>query len=297
MLRVSGNDLREEFKKLIQDFSNCQKLKSDSNLFKADATVSFSPSKIQSDLAIKFQELLGYFGSSKQSEIDFQFQKTSHNLLAFADLLTQFESKHTAFEIQQKVTASDFNMLAVLGLESRELCHSRLLVWLLDWNRKRFGTHAQGSLGFRIFLETLGLETQYASDRYFVHIEKSGKLSRIDLEIGQRGKFLIWIENKIWAQEGCDQTNRELRDLRARAEELGIDPNSPNVIGLFLTPDGRPPACPFFGAITWHSIAEVLLKFAGLVEPIYVRQFAEHYADIIRTRIIPDYAIGEDESE
>ena len=34
---------------------------------------------------------------------------------------------------------------------------------------------------------------------------------RIDIEVAHPGKFVIYIENKIWAGEGDDETNREWR--------------------------------------------------------------------------------------
>jgi len=33
--------------------------------------------------------------------------------------------------------------------------------------------------------------------------------ARADIEIAARGKFIVHIENKIWSEEGEDQTHRE----------------------------------------------------------------------------------------
>ena len=71
----------------------------------------------------------------------------------------------------------------------------------------------EGSLGFRFFLEEFGLPVKYADGKYRVRREVSGDESRIDVEVAERRKFVIHIENKIWSAEGDDETNREWRDL------------------------------------------------------------------------------------
>ena len=127
----------------------------------------------------------------------------------------------------QRALADDFNLFAVMDLEHDEATHSKILAWLLD-RRIMHGTHAQGSLFFRLFLEELrtdlGIEpsqiTHYAEQLYWVSPEVSGDKSRVDIEIAAYGQFVIHIENKIAAIEGPEQTKREWEDLETRRRQL-----------------------------------------------------------------------------
>ena len=57
-------------------------------------------------------------------------------------------------------------------------------------------------------------EAAYADEPdYWVRTESSGNEARVDIEIAARGKFIIYVENKTYAVEGDDQTNREWRSL------------------------------------------------------------------------------------
>jgi hypothetical protein len=147
----------------------------------------------------------------------------------------------------QRAFADDFNLFAVMDVEHDEATHSKILAWLLD-RRIMHGTHAQGSLFFRLFLEELGTDlgiqpaqiTRYAEQLYWVGREVSGDKSRVDIEIAAYGQFVIHIENKITAIEGPEQTKREWDDLESRSKELGAIPTS-DVHGVFLTLEGDQP--------------------------------------------------------
>lgn len=116
---------------------------------------------------------------------------------AFEHLLTGYRSAVAQWSREQKSTAKDFNLLEVMNLTKDEICHSMLLAWLLDRDIRRFGTHAQGSLGFRLFLEECGLPVGYATANYDVRREVAGDQSRIDVRVEARGRFIVDIENKI----------------------------------------------------------------------------------------------------
>ncbi len=141
--------------------------------------------------------------------------------------------------LQQEQVADDFNLLEVMDLTGKETRHSMVLAWLLDHDMRKLGTHAQGNLGFRLFLSELGLPIDYADCVYWVRREVSGHESIVDVEVACRGRFLIHIENKIWSGEGSEQTNREWADLRRRAAELKV--GAPYVHALYLTPHGARP--------------------------------------------------------
>jgi hypothetical protein len=153
-----------------------------------------------------------------------------------------------------------------------------------------YGTHAQGGLGFRLFLEELKLPVEYADTRYWVKRELSGEESRVDIEIAAQGEFLIHIENKIWSGEGEDQTDREWSDMQRRAESLGILPRerSGGVHGFFLTPEGIGAINTNFQSVSWRQIARVLDRFAAEALPPDVKLFASHYARTLRRFIIEE---------
>jgi hypothetical protein len=203
-------------------------------------------------------------------------------------LLPGFLAERKKWAEVQRKSADDFNFFQVMGLEGDEACHSTLLAWLLAHRIER-GTHAQGNLGFRLFLEELSRELQkqegvdvtvYADADYWVDCEVRGDEARVDIEIAAQPKFLIHIENKIYSAEGDDQTNREWRDLEVRRKALAVPENQCHA--LFLTLDGTNAQNDQFRPIRWGRIARILGKFADRAEPPEVKLFAGHYARAIR---------------
>jgi hypothetical protein len=197
-------------------------------------------------------------------------------------LLHIHKDEHRRWEDAQKSTADDFNLFRVLDIEHKELIHSKLLAWLLD-PRIEHGNHAQGNLGFRLFLEEFQPELdptaklqieRYAHGKYRVRREVSSDESRVDIEVVESGKFIIHIENKILSLEGDVQTKREWRDLNKRAE--------PNHHAIFLTLDGRKADEEKFRPVGWSRIARVLDNFAEKAQPPVVKLFARHYAEALR---------------
>jgi hypothetical protein len=205
----------------------------------------------------------------------------------FNGLLTGYTTAFENYRRKQEDRADDFNLLDVLQLMHKEIRHSMVLAWLLDHDFRRLGTHAQGSLGFRLFLSEMGMPTSFADCGYVVRREVSGDEAIVDIEVSCRNRFLIQKENKIWSSEGDDQTNREWADLQRRAAELGLADASPESLhALFLSPNGTKPANPRFVAVRWSRIARVLEHFAELAKPVDVRLFAAHYARALRRFIV-----------
>jgi len=200
------------------------------------------------------------------------------NKLRFTQLLNEYEPACERWRQNQEATADDFNLLDVMNLAGDELRHSMLLAWLLDHRLNDYGTHAQGSLGFRLFLEEFKLPVAWARKPYSVYREVSGVRSRIDVRIQAPGSFIIDIENKIWSDEGDDQTNHEWKDLQDKAGELKIA----NVHAFFLTPDGRKAENANFEPVKWKQIAHLLELFAVEAKPPEVKLFARHYADALQ---------------
>ena len=109
-------------------------------------------------------------------------------------LLEDFNERLDGWREEQKSRADDFNVLRTMRLSRRELCHSDILAWLLDPH----GSHAQGNIGFRLFLKQMNLPEEFASKNYRVIRELSGEESQLDIVIEAEGKFIIGIENKIF---------------------------------------------------------------------------------------------------
>jgi len=230
------------------------------------------------------------FLSDFEREFDLAEKQDQQSL---SKCLTDYEAVEERWRSQQKETADGFNVLEALDLTNNELRHSMLVAWLLNRDVRGRGSHAQGSLGFRLFLEECGgrfgnrrMNTRYADMQYHVRREVAGDESRVDIRIESPGSLLVDIENKISSGEGEDQTGREWRDLHALASRLHVPESA--VHAFFLTPDGRPAADPHFKPISYELIARVLDRFAEEARPPDVRLFARHYAEALRKHVISE---------
>lgn len=221
----------------------------------------------------------------------------------FETRLKGYLESRAAWAESQKAFADDFNLFSVMGVEYNEVRHSKLLAWLLD-RRIDHGTHAQGNLGFRLFLEELqqdlGFDLDYANKPYWVACEVSGDKSRVDIEIAARGEFVIHIENKILSAEGVEQTDREWKDLENRRKELGVREASAHAI--FLTLSGGKPKSNHFRSVGWHRVAGIVERFAAQAQAPEVHLFACHYTKAIRSLVIssrlkPNKKEAEDDEE
>jgi hypothetical protein len=216
-------------------------------------------------------------------------------------LLQAFEGVHTVWERRQVSVAEDFNILRTMRLSRKELCHSNILAWLLDHSLNAYGTHAQGSRGFRLFLQRVGLPPSLAAANYRVDREVSVKYARLDIRIEPAGQFVIGIENKVGAKEmmgledGEDQTRREWDDLKRRGKELRVP--SKCIRAFFLTPDNEPPQSRNFTAISWRLVADVFEEFAAKAKPPMVRLFAQHYAETLRRDVVVETETQDEENE
>ena len=218
---------------------------------------------------------------------------------AFSGILCGFQSAYDTWRRRQASVAEDFNILDVMRITNKEVYHSKILAWLLDHDLRRYGTHAQGKLGFELFLDAVRLPLCYAEADYWVRPEVANDESRVDLEIGARGAFLIHIENKIKAPEGEMQTRREWADLTRRAATLGVETSGPKraTHAFFLTPEGRSAQNPKFAQLSWATVASILEGFAHKALPPDVRLFSAHYARALRTFVVRELGPEEHEDE
>jgi len=228
----------------------------------------------------QLKSLLNTFAEISQKLHETEQEAIPEDKLRFKHVLDKYQLARDTWTKNQEAIAEDFNFLDVINLTMDEVRHSMLLAWLLDHRLYEYGTHAQRSLGFRLFLEEFGLPVAWAQTEYSVFREESGESSRIDVRILARGSFIIDIENKIGADEGYKQTFREWDDLQAKAKELNIA--NANVHAFFLTTDGRAPTNKNFQPVKWERIACILEKFAQHAQPEEVKLFARHYAKALK---------------
>lgn len=229
--------------------------------------------------------LLDNFREVRRRTSENDREKASERSDRFRRLMTGHAAALLEYRRQQEARADDFNLLEVLAITYKEIRHSMVLEWLLDhdlWNR---GTHAQGRLGFRLFLRNTGLPERYAECRYRVRREVRGIDAIVDIEVACPGQFLIHIENKIHSGEGTDQTVREWEDVKRRAVSLGVNVSSA-VHALYLSPRGVRPLSQNFRAVRWGRVVRALEQFSEQAKPVDVRLFAAHYARALRRFIV-----------
>jgi hypothetical protein len=256
--------MRELFSRLLKNHS----------VFAARARHSRAP------LAARFFSLLEQFREHRARADRLELAQAIDVHKHVTDLLAGYLKSVEIYRQRQESVAEDFNIFEVMQLTGKEVRHSMVLTWLLDRSLGKFGTHAQGNLGFRLFLNEFGLPAKYADANYWVRREVASDESIVDVEVACRGQFIIHIENKIWSSEGTDQTDREWRDLQRRAQDLELGDNQ--VYALFLSPHGTKPANVNFRPIPWGRIVHILEKFAELAKPFDVKLFAQHYARTLR---------------
>ena len=261
---AAGIHMRDRFAQLLHDFS----------MHAARSDVSFTALKTQ------ISTLLKQFGEHRDRAIALERAQAAYDREHICALLVGYNETVERYRRQQEEVADDFNLLDVMQLTGKEIRHSMVLAWLLDHDLRKLGTHAQGDLGFRLFLHEFRLPIDYADCKYRVGREVAGDESIVDIEVACRDRFLIHIENKIWSPEGTDQTDREWSDLQRRAAALNV--SAPHVHGLFLTPHGMKPAKANFQAISWGGVVRVLEAFADRAKPLDVKLFTAHYGRALR---------------
>jgi hypothetical protein len=243
----------------------------------------------------RFGELLDGFVECRTRADEKERQRAAVDHERFSDLLTGYGEVMERHRQRQEQFADEFNLLDVMKLTTKEVRHSMVLAWLLDHDLRKLGTHAQGSLGLRLFLSEFGLPAHYADCNYWVRREVAGDDSIVDVEVACRGQFIIHIENKIWSHEGTDQTDREWLDLRRRAADLAVADRY--VHALYLAPHGAEPRNRNFKAIPWGRVVRVLEAFADRAKPPDVKLFARHYARGLRRFIVTQEMGEEDNAE
>jgi hypothetical protein len=148
----------------------------------------------------RIRTLLKQFGEHRDRANKLEQVQAADDRHQIHALLDGYNETVESYRQKQEQVADDFNLLEVMRLTGKEIRHSMVLAWLLDHDMRRLGTHAQGNLGFRLFLsefKDFHLPLAYADCKYWVRREVAGDESIVDIEVACRGRFLIHIENKI----------------------------------------------------------------------------------------------------
>lgn len=143
-----------------------------------------------------------------------------------------------------------FDVFRALGVEHREVYHSRFLAYLLSPHE----LHDQQDHFLRLFTRRLSIPVDHLSLRHAtVYTEYcAGDLGRLDVFIELERSIVIAIENKIYAGEGDQQIPRYKQFLSSRFGE--------GAHLLFLTPSGRPPTAGSALLMSYRDLAQFIAQ-------------------------------------
>lgn len=188
-------------------------------------------------------------------------------------------------------SSGSVNFLELIGQESRELTHSKMIASLLDPN----GVHGQGTLFLRLFVDTFlpGKLEDFDFESAKVEIEKDcGKIGfdefdnaiggRIDIYIEDVNNNVIAIENKIYALDQPNQLGRYFQAIRtSKSYEiiyLTLDGHEPSMASARGTTRSHLNRCSYHEhVIQWLNKSLSLIK-----EDSNLRFILEQYISVLR---------------
>jgi hypothetical protein len=205
----------------------------------------------------------------------------------FSRLKTSVTSIKTEAEEQNRLLASSFNIFRLLGVTHKEaIVHSALIANLLNPE----GAHAQKHLFLDNFLrmcasrfDDFPLPTgDITSSRWVVEKEKVTPFGCMDLVISCPAlRFLLVIENKIWASEQPDQLKRYCDWMESKKDRFA------NQALFYLTPGGDKPhtsADSHCFTLSYHDDISAWLDACLVhVKAPRVRETIVQYLEIIKT--------------
>ena len=186
--------------------------------------------------------------------------------------------KELQLAVRETNSPDAFSILDVLGIGADEVRHSSILAWLIN-PRSR---HGRGTEYLGAFLEAASISVDEDVLRDCrVLTEYPGQESIVDIMVCARGRFLLYVENKILSPEGPDQLNREHRDLLRLADALRIP--LPGIHGVFLTPTGLLPTTgdrQFWKPLSYDTLAD---RFEMVASPIGSTKLGILAMDLVET--------------
>ena len=189
------------------------------------------------------------------------------------------------------VETADFNVFRVLRLARKEvITHTPFLANLLNPR----GTHAQGDLFLRLFLDRLRAKQAHLpaprpKARWLVLTEQVTELGNFDIRLWSHDlRCQIVIENKIGAGDQEDQLARYWKKMMKHTAQFDFP------VLVYLTPSEREPQqtkepLPPYTNLTYHEDICTLLESAlseSALPPIQsprLQHTLEQYLEIVRT--------------
>ena len=182
--------------------------------------------------------------------------------------------------------APNFNVFRVLRLERKELItHSPFLANLLN----PAGTHAQGDLFLRLFIERLvqkqaRLPASIAGGRWFVRQEQVTDSGNLDIHLWSHPlRCQIVIENKIGAADQDDQLPRYWNHMQTQRGQFDFQQL------VYLTPQPRVPAVtgkplpPYINLTYRDDICALLRAALAVIHSPRLQSSLEQYLEVTAT--------------
>ncbi len=182
--------------------------------------------------------------------------QSAKKMAAMASVIEEYQEEKRFFYADK---VDQFNLFQILGIHSYEIYHTRFLAWLLSCNSE----HGQRDAFLQALLQASGVELRLHNEsNYKVQSELYFQDAIIDIAIYRPGKFLIYLENKIFAGESELQLKREFEDMQGFGKAYAVPPDKR--FAIFLTPEGR--AGITAEGTKWYPLAyqDLLIPFTAI---------------------------------
>jgi len=192
------------------------------------------------------------------------------------DFIAKYSRLKSKLDAQRK---EKFNLIEIFNIVTDEVRHSSFLAWLLDAG----AGHQQNDLFFNAFLKLCNIDIDLGHlIGYKVRTEFPEVESIIDILIYRKSSFLIYIENKVYSEEGQDQCAREARDMHRLGARLNVPEN--RRYAVFLTPDGREPCTgdnELWRSISYRQLGTIFKELMPKISSEKVRYALEDWLEVI----------------
>jgi len=175
----------------------------------------------------------------------------------------------------------DATIFSVLGVHNKEYVVSNFLAWLM---RPR-ESHGLGDWFLANFFQLLTVRSDTSFDAKLqpeavevIREERSGEAIPDVIVVDHGSHMVCVVENKLFAEEGEDQTNRIARDAKRNFETFASSSSLQRPLLVFLTPRGHlEPECSEFVHLFWEDVIEVLRSApAGGLSNLLISHFVKN---------------------
>lgn len=210
------------------------------------------------------------------------------------DLLTAFCVNNPQLD-ELEAALAEFNIFEAAGLTSQEVKHSRFLSFLLDPKSPHgigdlFATRVlqaavHGRPPDEVGVTALDLELMDLSD-----LQVSCESHRIDILLySPKNKFVVIIENKIYASEHSNQLDRYFKIV----EDLHPDCRK---LPVLLSPKGYDPSDDRYFPISYEEVVKILADISKQRQSTLSQSVTlalSHYENLLRRHVVSDSRIND----